>query len=381
MAQNKIPTLSPSIISSAAHLITIKLTSDNYLLWNAQILPFLKGNQLYGFVDGTCPKPPPTINEQANPEYAKWVLQDQLLISAINSSLTDKVLAQVLGCSTSYEVWTTLEGLFSTQMQAHIMQTQYSLATLKKGSETITEYFHKATALSASLNAAGHPLSPSEFNIYLLAGLGSDYESLVTSITTRPDPMSSSQIYSYLLNHESRLSHQTQSILSGSSFSANASSLRPPAPFFSPNRGRGRGFRRGRGGGRPNQSAPTNTFISNSSNRPTCQLCLKIGHTAMACYRRFDHAYQSPPPSSFSANYTAFPNGSNNLNSWFLDTAATNHFTADFSRLNLESSPYQGMDHVSIGDGSSIPIQNSGTGILQTPSGFPHSGGTSSGNC
>ncbi|KAA8531836.1 hypothetical protein F0562_006447 [Nyssa sinensis] len=366
MAQtSKIPTLSPTIVSSAAHLIIAKLTFENYLLWKAQILPFLKGNKVYGFIDGSLPSPPSTIADQPNPEYEHWILQDQLLISAINSSLTDTVLAQLLDCSTSQDVWTTLQGLFSAKTQAHIMHTQYSLATLKKGSETITEYFHKAKVLSASLNAAGHPLSPHEFNIYLLAGLGSDYDSIVTSITTRPEPLTSAQIYNYLLNHESRLNHQTQSLLFGSSVSAHTTTVRS-----SPNRGRSRGHGHGRGGGRPYSSSP-NSFTSNSSNRPTCQLCQRVGHIVVSCYYIFDHTFQAPPPPSFSANYLALPSNHSpaHPNSWFPDTAATNHFTVDFSNLNLDSSSCQGTDCVSIRDGSFVPIQHSGNSILQIPTG------------
>lgn len=85
--------------------------------------------------------------------------------------------------------------------------TQFQLATLKKGSESISECYHKATPLAASLGVVGHPLSSSQFSIYLLARLGSDYKSVVTAITTRPNLLSSHQIYSYLLNHESRLTH------------------------------------------------------------------------------------------------------------------------------------------------------------------------------
>ncbi|KAA8546539.1 hypothetical protein F0562_002722 [Nyssa sinensis] len=164
--------------------------------------------------------------------------------SAINSSLTNTMLAQVLDCNTSHEIWNTLSSLFSACSFAHFMQTQFQLATLKKGSETISEYFHKATALSSTLSAACHPLSPSEFNVYLLAGLGSDYESIVTSITTRLELLSSAQFFSYLLNHESWLAHQTHSLLFASLVFANSTVTQPIPPSY--NKGRGRGSR-GRG--------------------------------------------------------------------------------------------------------------------------------------
>jgi len=40
---------SPSI----SQVISVKLTQENYLLWSAQILPYLRGQGLVGFMDGT----------------------------------------------------------------------------------------------------------------------------------------------------------------------------------------------------------------------------------------------------------------------------------------------------------------------------------------
>lgn len=102
------PPSSSSILNSSSHFVTLKLTLDNYLLWKAQIVSFLRGHQLYEYIDGSLPVPPSMLNNLPNPTYTKWLLQDQLIISAINTSLFDSVLAQVLSCSASHEVWSTL---------------------------------------------------------------------------------------------------------------------------------------------------------------------------------------------------------------------------------------------------------------------------------
>lgn len=69
------------------------------------------------------------------------------------------------------------------------MYTQYQLATLKKGPESIFEYFTKVKALASSLVAVGRSLQNSKFSVYLLVGLGSEYKSFVTPLTTRPYPI------------------------------------------------------------------------------------------------------------------------------------------------------------------------------------------------
>nr|GMC64405.1 chromatin target of PRMT1 protein-like [Ipomoea batatas] len=45
-------------LSSAHHFVSLKLSSRNYLLWRMQMVPFLSGQGLLGFVDGTLPCPP-----------------------------------------------------------------------------------------------------------------------------------------------------------------------------------------------------------------------------------------------------------------------------------------------------------------------------------
>ena len=52
----------PTSLTHVHHLITIKLTKDNYLLWRAQIVPYLRGQHLYGFLDGSTVAPLPTIS-------------------------------------------------------------------------------------------------------------------------------------------------------------------------------------------------------------------------------------------------------------------------------------------------------------------------------
>ena len=43
------------------HLVTIKLNRDNYLLWKAQIIPYLRGQHLFGFLDSSRPAPLQTL--------------------------------------------------------------------------------------------------------------------------------------------------------------------------------------------------------------------------------------------------------------------------------------------------------------------------------
>jgi hypothetical protein len=177
-----------------------------------------------------------------------------------------------------------------------------SLSTchLKKGASSISDYFQKAQTIAHTLAAIHTPLRESKLVSYVLAGLGSDYDPLITSITTRIDPVSLEELYGRLLTHEQRLDHaNSASDLAVSNVNIaqknNLTTGRPPRPFSATSRqqtvssfsNHGRGCR-GRGRDR-------GSFNHSSSLRPTCQVCLKPGHTAAKCYHRFDHAYQVEP--------------------------------------------------------------------------------------
>ena len=100
------PTTSSSLvqINIAATLsaaISIKLDQENYLLWKAQALPALYGNDLFGFVNGSNAAPPKRVpastgssNQIDNPEYAAWRKQDQQVLSGLLTSLTPAVLRE-----------------------------------------------------------------------------------------------------------------------------------------------------------------------------------------------------------------------------------------------------------------------------------------------
>uniref|UniRef100_A0A2N9J507 Retrotransposon Copia-like N-terminal domain-containing protein n=1 Tax=Fagus sylvatica TaxID=28930 RepID=A0A2N9J507_FAGSY len=340
---------SPHSLSPVHHLIIIKLTRDNYLLWKAQIVPYLRGQHLFGFIDGTQSPPPQFLplsttessQPQPNPAFLQWQSQDQLILSALISSLSENILAYVVKCSTSFEVWTTLERMFTAHSRARSMNIHYQLATLKKGDSSIADYFHKFTQLSDTLAAVDQPLPPHEALSFLLAGLGSEYDSLVTSVKTQLHPMSLEDLYGHLLGHELRLA-QNQPTVDLSNVSANFTNKGPST----------RGGRGGRftynynsycGGGRSNSNRSRGCGRQNfSSNRPVCQVCQKVGHVALQYYHRFDNSYTIDNTPLMQA-LLATPQQALDPN-WYPDTGATHHVTNDLANLNLRADEYHGSD-------------------------------------
>ena len=73
------PTHSSSSVISMPYITTVKLNHDNFLLWKAQLVPYFRGQDLFGYLDGSIPKPPKIISvtnsetsvvtERLNPDY------------------------------------------------------------------------------------------------------------------------------------------------------------------------------------------------------------------------------------------------------------------------------------------------------------------------
>jgi hypothetical protein len=75
---------------------------------------------------------------------------------------------------------------------------------LKKGNSSIADYFQQFTGLTDSLTTINQPIIAFEV-VSFLVGIGSDYDSFVTSVTTRVEPLAIEEIYGHLLAHEQRL--------------------------------------------------------------------------------------------------------------------------------------------------------------------------------
>ena len=71
-------------------------------------------------------------SENINPEYNIWQRQNRLVMCWIYSSLTEGVMAQIIGLDTASKIWTTLEKNFSAASKARIMQLRFQLQTTKK---------------------------------------------------------------------------------------------------------------------------------------------------------------------------------------------------------------------------------------------------------
>ena len=285
--------------------LTLKLDHSNYIYWRTQVLTAIEALDLESMINGEKQPPPKFIQVQSgdkeeqheNPSFIVWKKTDKLLMSWIFSTLTPSVLAQVNGCKTSFEMWSRIERTFAQRSMARIMQLKQQMQSLKKGTDSISEFVVKLKAINDALASAGELVSDRDIIICLLNGVGHEYDSVVTLISSQQNTMTIENAQFLFLMHEQRIE-----LLNGPT-NMNVGS---PSANFVTNNFRGNSskgsFNGTRGGYRGRNRGGNGCFGGRNNQRLHCQLCSKPRHGAWQCYRRFDQQFQGGPSQNQSQN-------------------------------------------------------------------------------
>ncbi|KAK1630656.1 hypothetical protein QYE76_004971 [Lolium multiflorum] len=346
------------------HLITVKLSPENYIFWRAQVQPLLGSHHLLGYVDGTLPCPPAIVDSVNgpvyNPAHRVWTGQDQANLSAIQGSLTPAVSGLIVFAKTSHEAWTILERSFASQFQARVSALRRALGDCQKLDETATSYYNKVKSLADTMASIGQPLTDSEFTSYIVNGLDEEYDGLVEVVNERPTPMMAHELYSRLLLTEQRVeARRTQRGHAGSSAHAAYKGGRSSAP--SP------------ASGKVAAGPPQPPSSTGADGRPkkVCQLCGREGHWASKCHRRFQRSFlglgndgkdtrnnerqvamaDRPAKNNDQHGHHGHTQSFSADPHWYMDTGATDHLTNELGNLDTRE-PYHGSDKVHTANGS-----------------------------
>jgi hypothetical protein len=197
--------LSTSIPITFSILVVEKLSKTNYMLWHAQVMSAIRATHFDDLLLGkekmsaktVSDKVDDVVTEKPNPNYLNWVMRDQALLGYLFSLLTREVLQGITMLMTSASVWSTLEDMYSSHTRARSVNTHIALATTRKGTTTMADYYNKIKRHADEMAASGEPLGGEEFVAYVLTGLDEEiYNPLESSIVAHIDPISPSELYS-----------------------------------------------------------------------------------------------------------------------------------------------------------------------------------------
>jgi hypothetical protein len=143
--------------------------------------------------------------KEANPAYGMWLARDQQLLCFLLTTLSREISTRVVNTTTSPTLWAAMQGMFISQMRARAVNTRIALANLQKGIMSIAEYFGKIRTLADEMAAAGKKLDEEDVVSYVLASLDSEYNSIVSEMCSRVEPVTVVELCSQLLSYETRI--------------------------------------------------------------------------------------------------------------------------------------------------------------------------------
>ncbi|PKU78042.1 Retrovirus-related Pol polyprotein from transposon TNT 1-94 [Dendrobium catenatum] len=333
------------IISNFKNLIPHHLTVDNYAIWKIQIQQNLTANGYADFLTGKIAPPA----DKTSQDYARWRLIDSNLIPALFSVISPTLLPYVITASSAQEVWEILERRLQSTCRSRVIQLKNELHQVHMNNQTMQQY------LSMIKNIVDN--DQEDIILYTLNGLPASYNAFKTAIRTSSSPADLDKLYSQLCSEEIHINNE---IKKEQSLHNSTAALYAASANQHKNRNSKRSFRNNILASRQFE---TKTFTNPVSNdRPTCQICGKIGHIALNCWHRNNYKY-APTVQNAPRALLAQPTSQQ---SWILDSGATNHITHDNASLH-QSAPYTGSDSVTVANGSSLPIHNYGQGLLPLP--------------
>uniref|UniRef100_A0A2N9HMZ2 Integrase catalytic domain-containing protein n=1 Tax=Fagus sylvatica TaxID=28930 RepID=A0A2N9HMZ2_FAGSY len=409
--------LSTSNLHHLIAVVSVKLNSTNYLIWRMQIFPLIQSLKL---MDHLTKEAPAAMKVQEsgepilNPKYEEWQQVDLLLRSWVTGTLSEEALGHVVGMNTAREVWECLEAKYLQATKERELQLRRQLQMPKKDSVSLDIYLRNFKSICDSLAAIQKPVSDEDKTIQLSHCLGKKYDVFVTTMLSKPPFPTFNQFVTALQNYAMRFEGTDTDDKGGSTQNHNFA-------FVTHRGGGGRGRGRGRGrysgpqfhsrgrgfgpashhhhssgrGQDPPQFHPSTPPIHGSGpvpqngqqqqlsnmshmssnnqnsqaspNSNTCQICGRMGHSALKCWYRYDYAYEANENISQALACTTLSDSHDDTR-WYTDTGATSHMTSTSG--NLQSFfPYHGHDYVVVGNGSRLPISHVGHTTLSSKHG------------
>ena len=223
-----------------------KLDEDNYSVWAGKMQSLFMVKRLWATVSG---------------DGDIDVALDEQALGLIGLNVEDHHMSVVLESKTARAAWTAFKDAYKAASHAQRMQLKTELHDLHlRNGESVAKYSSRVTALRDRLVAAGSPVDEDDLVLSMLAGLPSDFRTVVTIIRTSDKDLKLRDVLPKLVQEE-------QLVESTSKRNDQA------AAFFSGRRQQGGRTHGERGGG-------------SDLSKVECWYCHQFGHLKHACKQR-----------------------------------------------------------------------------------------------
>ncbi|KAD4386152.1 hypothetical protein E3N88_26321 [Mikania micrantha] len=191
----------------------IKLTPHNFPTWRKHVISMLIGLDLDQYVDGPTEPPPKILQDKPNPAYRIWYRQDQILLSALLGSCSETIQPILTSATTSRQAFQRLTETFAGASRSRIISLKARLSKNPQGTRPVAEFLHEMKAITDELALALRPVDDEDLIVHITNQLNDDFKNLAAALKTRDSPISYSELFAQLVDHERWLKETSQTPL------------------------------------------------------------------------------------------------------------------------------------------------------------------------
>ncbi|XP_071718412.1 uncharacterized protein [Rutidosis leptorrhynchoides] len=120
--------------------LLVRFNGKNYSAWAFHFQIFVKGKDLWGHIDGSCPVP--SLDEDKNKtEQAKWEVNDAKVMAWILSSMESNIVLNLRPFKTAAQMWEHLKKLHSQNNTARRFQLEHEIDIIQQDSLSISDFY------------------------------------------------------------------------------------------------------------------------------------------------------------------------------------------------------------------------------------------------
>ena len=192
-----------------------KLTDGNFKTWEVEMTLFLKSKKLWAAI-APVPQADPAAGEAAAAANAAAVAaadaNSEQVQAILGLSVEPKFRRLEMAAADARSAWAALQAQFAAESHTRklTLKKQWCHLSMHKG-ERVDDFFARAQELRDALAAAGQETPEEDLVQQLINGLSEDFDTKVSILLERTEPLMVAAMQSSLREHEARLAARQKS--------------------------------------------------------------------------------------------------------------------------------------------------------------------------
>ncbi|UYV81349.1 hypothetical protein LAZ67_20000875 [Cordylochernes scorpioides] len=164
-----------------------KFDGENFASWKFRIVSILEGKELDDLMEGDPP--------EDEVKFKEWKKKDAQAKGIITCAMTDSLVALILNCKTSKDIWIALHERYEGDKKKKIIEARNDVSRLTmKKEENWEEYLYRSEKLLEQARNLGAEIEDQEFTTSVIRGLPQKYNLVALQLNCQMKNMDTCQV-------------------------------------------------------------------------------------------------------------------------------------------------------------------------------------------